>query len=131
LRKGRDYIGREDNVENVLADDCSSDENVDYNTIVGGTLFHNYIILLSSSCLCLEFMDIILLQPDPPKFSMCGDVSIFYCLLCLQRSQGIKMISFKGKVMMDFFKRCEHKQTPINHYSLLKFSEIAEFSPSC
>ncbi|KAJ6349364.1 hypothetical protein OIU77_006867 [Salix suchowensis] len=40
LRKGRGYIGREDighedNVENVLADDCSSDENVDYNTIAG------------------------------------------------------------------------------------------------
>ncbi|KAG5232712.1 protein CHROMATIN REMODELING [Salix suchowensis] len=31
LRKGRDYVG---NVENFLADDCSSDENVDYNTIV-------------------------------------------------------------------------------------------------
>ncbi|XP_011038466.1 PREDICTED: protein CHROMATIN REMODELING 20-like isoform X2 [Populus euphratica] len=31
LRKGREYVG---NVENFLADDCSSDENVDYNTIV-------------------------------------------------------------------------------------------------
>ena len=41
------------------------------------------------------------------------------------------MISFKGKVKMDFSKRCEHKQTPINHYFLLKFSEITEFSPSC
>ncbi|CAK7341191.1 unnamed protein product [Dovyalis caffra] len=35
LRKGRDYVGREDNVENFLADDCSSDENVDHNTIFG------------------------------------------------------------------------------------------------
>jgi hypothetical protein len=83
LRKGRDYIGREDNVENVLADDCSSDENVDYNTIVGGTLFHNYIILLSSSCLCLEFMDIILLQPDPPKFSVV--MCLFFIAFCACR----------------------------------------------
>ncbi|KAG6737428.1 hypothetical protein POTOM_058949 [Populus tomentosa] len=41
LRKGRDYIGREDNVENVLPDDCSSDENVDYNTIVGAEKSRN------------------------------------------------------------------------------------------
>lgn len=40
MRKGREYVG---NVENFLADDCSSDENVDYNTIVEGTPFHHFI----------------------------------------------------------------------------------------
>ncbi|KAJ6379971.1 hypothetical protein OIU76_016599 [Salix suchowensis] len=45
LRKGRDYVG---NVENFLADDCSSDENVDYNTIVEGIPLHHLSILLAT-----------------------------------------------------------------------------------
>ncbi|KAJ4837536.1 hypothetical protein Tsubulata_045657 [Turnera subulata] len=36
LRKDRDYVSREDTIENLLADDSSSDENVDHNTIIGG-----------------------------------------------------------------------------------------------
>uniref|UniRef100_A0A2P2MV96 Uncharacterized protein MANES_09G147000 n=1 Tax=Rhizophora mucronata TaxID=61149 RepID=A0A2P2MV96_RHIMU len=35
LRKDRDYISQEDTVENFLADDSSSDENVDCNTVNG------------------------------------------------------------------------------------------------
>jgi hypothetical protein len=41
------------------------------------------------------------------------------------------MILFKGKTMMDSFKRYEHKQMLNDYYSLLKFSEITEFPPSC
>jgi len=59
------------------------------------------------------------------------DESIIDCFLCLQRSQGIQMILFKGKTMMDSFKRYEHKQMLNDYYSLLKFSEITEFPPSC
>ncbi|XP_012089374.1 protein CHROMATIN REMODELING 20 isoform X2 [Jatropha curcas] len=35
LRKDKDYVSREETVENFNADESSSDENVDYNTIIG------------------------------------------------------------------------------------------------
>ena len=53
--------------------------------------------------------------------SVCDDVSIIDYFLCLQRSQGIQMILFKGKVMMDSFKRYGHKQMLHDYYSLLIF----------
>lgn len=34
----KDYGKREDTVENLLPDDSSSDENIDCNTVRGGTL---------------------------------------------------------------------------------------------
>ncbi|XP_021684987.2 protein CHROMATIN REMODELING 20 isoform X2 [Hevea brasiliensis] len=35
LRKDRDYVSHEETVENFIADESSSDENIDYNNIVG------------------------------------------------------------------------------------------------
>ena len=33
------YARREDSVENFLADDSSSDDNIDYNMVLGGNIF--------------------------------------------------------------------------------------------
>lgn len=38
MKENKDNIRREDPVENFLVDDCSSDENMDYNVISGGNI---------------------------------------------------------------------------------------------
>lgn len=41
------YVSREETVDNFVADESSSDENVDYNTIVGGELYFHSIVFYS------------------------------------------------------------------------------------
>ena len=59
-KEDKGYISREDTAENFLADDSSSDENMDYNVAVGG---------IHSSLCCFLYL----------AFSMCGHVICACC----------------------------------------------------
>ena len=44
-KEDKDYVRTEDAVENFLVDDSSSDENIDYNMVIGGIFsspLHSY-----------------------------------------------------------------------------------------
>nr|CAN69686.1 hypothetical protein VITISV_026772 [Vitis vinifera] len=49
-KEEKDYARREDGVENFLADDSSSDDNIDYNTVLGGLSRSNGSFMLVASC---------------------------------------------------------------------------------
>lgn len=48
-KEEKDYARREDGVENFLADDSSSDDNIDYNPVLGGNIFPMFSVFPENS----------------------------------------------------------------------------------
>ena len=46
MKEDKDHVKREDAVENFLAEDISSDDNVGYNMVTGGNVLPNYFLIL-------------------------------------------------------------------------------------